>query len=398
MAFENDTIHFIEEQPEENHLEPAPHRGSRIYLGLVIFLIACIIGLTGYWYYSEAMWAKNPAHDSKTLQPDKPWFLETVKNFIFSPSNVLSGQENDRINILLLGIGGSGHDGPYLSDTNIIVSIKPSTREVAMISIPRDLSAKINEYGYRKINDADAIGETKDPGNGGDYARKIFEQTFGMSIPYYIRVDFKAFIEMINTVGGVSITVPKSFVDTSYPGPNDSYQTVRFEAGPQEMDGDRALIFARSRHGNNGEGSDFARARRQQLVIEALKEKVLSFGTYTNPTTIKKLIDALSSNVRTNLDISQIIYLGNFAKDATSKNIKSLVLDDSPTSYLKSTIGQNGAYLLIPKTGSFDVINAAIAGIFDSTSTPKATPLPSERTSSPPPLPKTHQYSTKTQN
>lgn len=385
----------LSEEPSINLLDPrstlpppAPpqKRANRIYIAVVIFLIVCIVGLAGYWYYSEAAWARNPAHGSKTLQADKPWFLTTVKNFIFSPSNVVTGQEEDRINILLLGIGGSGHDGAYLSDTNIILSIKPSTNQVAMISIPRDLSVKINEYGYRKINDADAFGEAKDPGNGGEYARQIFEQTFGLSIPYYVRVNFQAFQDLVDSVGGVDVDVAKTFTDNEYPngekklGPNCTGETesspcrylkAHFEAGLQHMDGRTALIYARSRHGNNGEGSDFARAHRQQQVIFALKEKFLSFGTYTNPTVVKKVIDSLSTNVKTNLDLSQIIYLGNFAKEVDKSTIKNLVLDTSPQSFLTQAVG---SYALVPKTGNFSAINAAIQNIFLSTSTLTQTP------------------------
>ncbi len=387
------------EEPTINLLDPrstlppedAPQkRANRIYIGVVIFLIVCILGLAGYWYYSEAAWARNPAHDSKTLQADKPWFLETVKNFIFSPSNVLTGQQEDRINILLLGIGGSGHDGAYLSDTNIILSIKPSTSQVAMISIPRDLSVKINEYGYRKINDADAFGEAKDPGNGGEYARQIFEQTFGLSIPYYVRVNFQAFQELVDSVGGVDVDVAKTFTDNEYPngekklGPNCTGETeespcrylkAHFEQGIQHMDGRTALIYARSRHGNNGEGSDFARAHRQQQVIFALKEKFLSFGTYANPAVVKNIIDSLSNNVKTNLDLSQIIYLGNFAKKVDKSTIKNLVLDTGPQNYLTQAAG---SYALVPKKGDFSDINAAIQNIFLSTSTlPASTIAPS---------------------
>ncbi len=362
---ENETINLLEPRGEIPENQPTQRRGSRLYIGLVLFLITCIVGLAGYWHYSEAAWAQNPFSNSKTLHPDKPWFLTTVKNFIFSPKNVLTGQEDDRINILLLGIGGSGHDGAYLSDTNIILSLKPSTHEIAMVSVPRDLAVKIDQHGYRRINEANSYGEAKDPGNGGEYARKIFAETFGVDIPYYVRVDFKAFVEVVDTVGGITVDVPRAFVDTSYPGANDAYQTVRFEPGIQTMDGARALIYARSRHGNNGEGSDFARARRQQQVILAVKEKILSFGTYTNPATVKNLIDSLAANVKTNLDLSQIIYLGNFAKETSKDTVKTLVLDDSPTGFLKPTIGSTGAYLLAPKTGSFENINTAIQTIFD---------------------------------
>jgi LCP family protein required for cell wall assembly len=258
-------------KPQSLPLTPPPKKKNR----WVIFFIlaAAILGIIFFKNYLAARSAM--PYDPSILKPKKIGFLQSVKNFIFHSDNVMIGQTDDRINILLLGIGGSGHDGPYLSDTNIIMSIKPSTKEVAMISIPRDLAVKINNYGVRKINNANAFGELEQSGNGAEYARKVFEETFNISIPYYARVDFEAFKEIIDNVGGITVNVERSFTDLSYPGPNDSYQTISFQAGEQEMNGEQALIFSRSRHGSNGEGSDFARARRQQLMLSAFKKKLL---------------------------------------------------------------------------------------------------------------------------
>ena len=278
--------------------------------------------------------------------------------------------QGDRINILLLGIGGAGHDGPYLSDTNIILSIKPSANQVAMISVPRDLAVKINEHGIRKINNADAFGEAQQANGGGEYARKIFEQTFNTNIPYYARVDFTAFKELIDAVGGITINIERSFVDTAYPGPNNSFQTISFSAGLQKIDGERALMFARSRHGSNGEGSDFARAKRQQLALSAFKKKLLSAGAYLNPITLQKIITSLSQHIITNMDFGQIMYLVGMAKDFNSEDVKTLVIDDSPNGFLKSIISEDGAYLLVSKTGDYSGINSAINNIFEATGTP----------------------------
>ena len=238
-----------------------------------------------------------------------------------------------------------------------------------MISIPRDLAVKINNHGIRKINNADAFGEAEQAGGGGEYARKVFEQAFGMSIPYYVRVDFTAFKELVDAIGGITINVQRSFVDTAYPGPNDSFQTVSFEAGLQQINGERALIFARSRHGSNGEGSDFARAKRQQLVLAAFKKKILSAGTYLNPITLQKIFTSLSQHIITNFDFGQTMYLVSLAKEINSDEIKTLVIDDSPNGFLKSIIGEDGAYLLVPKSGNFSEINSAINNIFEAPGT-----------------------------
>ncbi len=340
----------------------SPNKGRRFFL--IVLVVLATLGAV------HLLSRNSNAKSGRFLTPGTGWSLTTVKNFIFPGGVVLAGQEEDRVNILLLGIGGSGHDGAYLSDTNIILSFKPSTKEVALISIPRDLAVNIPGYGYRKINSADAIGETKQPGQGGDYARQIFADNFGLSIPYYLRVDFKAFNELVDQVGGVTITVDKSFTDYSYPGPNDSYKTVSFTAGTQTMNGEQALTYSRSRHGNNGEGSDFARSRRQQQVLVALKEKMLSAGTYLNPLRVQGIYDSLTSNIATNLSLDQLMYLASVAKDTNQNAIRNLVIDDSPGGLLAPTTGEGGAFLLTPKTGTFGPVNSAILGIFDATSTP----------------------------
>ncbi|HSR89329.1 MAG TPA: LCP family protein [Candidatus Udaeobacter sp.] len=378
----------IEQQPTNSfkpqNFAPTPGSNRKIkWLAFLILGLAIIFGFFIFRNYATAKWPNDPvAYDPITLKPKKIGFLQTVRNFVFKSNNILIGQQEDRINILLLGIGGSGHDGPYLSDTNIILSIKPSTNQVAMISIPRDLAVKINEHGVRKINNADAFGEAEQTDGGAEYARKIFEQTFNIKIPYYTRVDFTAFKEIIDAVGGIVVNVERPFVDTQFPGPKDSYQTLSFDAGLQQIDGERALNFARSRHGSNGEDSDFARAKRQQLVIAAFKQKMLSTNTYLNPITLQKIVSSLSKHIITNLNFGQIMYLTSLAKEINTENIKTLVLDDSPNGFLKSARGENDAYLLVPKTGDFGDINSAINNIFGSANT-ISTPTPTENKPAP---------------
>lgn len=354
-------LNSLDREPTED--QKAPLEKKRSVFFWVFIALSCVMAM----FLVRSIVKSREIEYSTTLTPRKTSFFETVKNFIFQSNNVLEGQDNDRVNILLLGIGGPGHEGPYLSDTNILVSIKPSTNEVALISIPRDLGVKVDGHGWRKINSADAFGEAEHPGAGGDYARQIFEQTFNIKIPYYIRVDFTAFEELIDEVGGVTINVPNSFTDTSYPGPNFSYETIHFDAGAQTMDGKRALIYSRSRHGNNNEGGDFARSRRQQLILEALKAKMLSLGTYADPGRLREIYSSLTSHISTNMNFAELGYLASFAKDIS--NSKSLVLDSSPGGYLINTTGESGAFILSPKTGNFDTINLAIQDVFEATST-----------------------------
>lgn len=328
-----------------------------------IILLLAILGIQALLAYRGSDYNRDGRN---MLQPKKIGFFQTVKNFLFPTENILTGQTNDRINILLLGIGGPGHDGPYLSDTNIIVSIKPSTQEVAMISVPRDLGVKMENYGVYRVNYADALGESKNPGQGGEYARQIFSQAFNIDIPYYVRVDFSAFEQIIDAVGGVEVEVTKPFTDYSFPGPNYSYQTISFASGTQTMNGETALKYARSRHGTNGENSDFSRSRRQQQILSAMKERIFSLGTFTNPIVIQKIWTSVSNNIATNLNLNQIIYLAGVAKDIDTSKIKTLVLDSGPNGYLYAYLAPSGAFMLAPKNNDYGPINSAIANIFNS--------------------------------
>ncbi|MBI5728666.1 MAG: LCP family protein [Candidatus Magasanikbacteria bacterium] len=352
------------DEPEET-----PSRKKKALLVIAFFVLSLSAISIIARHYALAEWPADASeYDNVTLRPKSTGILETVKNFIFHSDYVLQGEADDRVNILILGIGGPGHDGPYLSDTNIILSFQPSTKEVALISIPRDLGVEIPNHGWRKINSADAFGESEQAGWGGDYARAVFAKTFNLSIPYYIRVDFTAFRDLIDGLGGLTINVPTAFTDEAFPGPNDSYQTIRFDAGVQTMTGEQALNYSRSRHGNNNEGSDFARAHRQQLVLSALKEKLLSLGTYANPMTLQKIFNSLASHITTNLNFGQIMYAASLAKEVSAAP-KTLVLDNSTTGYLISTTGESGAFLLSPKTGDFATINAGIKDIFEPAKT-----------------------------
>ncbi len=363
---QNKSVNFL--APEGSKTLGAVAPGSNQEKNKRLTILYFIVGLaviSAVFFGIRAMTANNEAEIVGILKPKKFGFFETVKNFFFSPEKNLVGEERDRINILLLGIGGPGHDGPYLSDTNIIISVKPSTKEVAMISIPRDLGVKIENYGVYRINYADALGEQKYPGQGGEYARKIFSENFNLDLPYYARVNFQAFEQIIDAVGGVDINVERPFTDYSYPAANFAYQTVSFASGTQHMNGDVALKYARSRHGTNGENSDFARARRQQQIISALKDKLLSFGTLVNPVVLQKIWESISQNISTNLEFSQMIYLASIAREIDSSKIKNLVIDSSPNGYLYSYIAPTGAFMLAPKGGNLNAINLAIANIFE---------------------------------
>lgn len=295
-----------------------------------------------------------------------------IQHLIGSNDKELKGEKDDRINVALLGMGGGTHDGPLLTDTIIIASLKPSTKEVAMISIPRDLVVQIPGYGWRKINHANAFGSVQDPPKGGELASQVISQSFGIPIHYYVRIDFAGFENIIDDLGGITITVENLLDDERYPVPGketatttERYEHLYIEPGRVKMNGGLALKYARSRQAKGIEGSDFARSKRQQQVLLAVKDKGLSLGTIANPIKISKLMDTLAQHLSTNLEVWEILKLFNISKKIDEDNITRRVFDDSPDSILHSVITEEGAFVLIPKSGNFSELQLITQNIFN---------------------------------
>ncbi|KKR48443.1 MAG: Transcriptional regulator [Candidatus Magasanikbacteria bacterium GW2011_GWC2_40_17] len=334
-----------------------------LFLTLAIFFLI-IGGIKG--------WFKESPREVGLVQP-KPNLLTQIKNLILSRERGLKGEETDRINILILGIGGEEHDGPYLSDTIILASLKPSTNQVALFSIPRDLLVEIPGYGFGKINAADAFGEAREKGYGPILASEVIGKTLNQPIDYYLRIDFSAFKEMVDAVGGVKINVEKSFTDAFYPTYDYKYQTISFEKGWQNMDGETALKFTRSRHGTNGENSDFARSRRQQKIILALKDKIFSSASLWHPGRVQNLMDSLNAHVNTNVELWEISRFFELSKKLDYQNIINLVLGVGPNQPLMASY-YNSAEVLRPREGNFSKLQKLAEDIFQPDTAKLASP------------------------
>ncbi|MBV9100153.1 MAG: LCP family protein [Candidatus Dormibacteraeota bacterium] len=296
-------------------------------------------------------------------------------------SNVAqSRQRLQRINIMVYGYGGGGHDGAYLSDSMMLISINPQQSgppQIAEISIPRDWYVPIEltqaKQRFGRLNEAYSdgmMGWGTEPGNqvtsGASVGDPTIEHLLGVHVDYFVGIDFSAFKQAVDSVGGVDVNVPNTFTDYQYPhGECDQgdcgYMTVHFNAGPQHMNGATALIFARSRHGDNGEGSDFARSRRQQLIVAALKSKVVSIGGIGN---LPDLLNALGDNVLTNLTISDAEALYGMVKDVNPVTIEHVSLDDTNFLYDCGYPRNCGAYYLFAHDDTFQSVQRYIQNIF----------------------------------
>lgn len=339
-------------------------RLKKLFLYLIGFMI-----VVGLFFVSSAIFSNEGMLSNLGASIKKLNIFSQLPNLLMGDEAKLKGYGDDRINVLLLGMGGWGHDGPMLTDTIILASYKPSTNQVAMLSIPRDLLVNIKGYGGRKINNANAIAEMNEEGSGGQATANIVSKMFDVPIHYYARVDFAGFEKLIDDLDGLDIYVERAFTDYSYPADNYAYQTVSFKNGLQHLNGDLALKYARSRHGNNGEGSDFARSLRQQKILLALKEKILSFRTLSSAKKLNSLLEAYNENVLTNIEVWEGLAFKKLAKKFDGKIINQ-ILDVSPENYLYEGI-VNEAYVLQPKAGDWSDLQFLAANIFDATLTAK---------------------------
>ena len=350
--------------PDLLHVQPLqkPPENRRVILLLALALLFLIMSATvgGILFASSA-----------GIKPGTVW--ARLRTLSLSREKMLQGERNDRINILLLGMGGPGHDGATLTDTILIASVRPSDGVVGLLSIPRDLQVNIPSYGYRRINSVNAYAEDEKKDSGGAASSAFIATLIGQPLPYFVRVDFNAFKEIVDTVGGLEVQVDQAFYDAFYPNNNYGYAPVAFEAGKQHMNGERALQFVRSRHGTNGEGNDFARARRQQKILLALKERLLSFDILLRPKRIQSILDTLTDHIQTNLAFWEGLRLAKLLRNIDSAKIINQVLDASPEGILAER-NYNGAFVLEPKSSNWDAVRAMAAGLLDVSAAPSRSP------------------------
>lgn len=335
--------------------------------GTLVIMLLVVLLLAGFAYKLFILTTQNIGSEDGTP------ILEQLNIMIGGEDRLLKGEEDDRINVLLLGIGGEGHDGGTLTDSIMIASIKPTTHQVALISLPRDLIVKIYDdnnpklWEGRKINLAYELG-------GPDLAVEKVSEVTGLDIHYYSLIDFSGFKQMIDDIDGIDVEVDRSFTglygaqELSVPCPvsqkyhleDGDYCAIGFQRGVETMDGERALIFSRVRKLaagslNTEEGGDFARAQRQQKVLESFKEKLFSSETLIRPTRITTVLDSLGSHIETDMELWEIAKFLKLTADVEPDSIASKVVDNSPDGLVYTTIAeQTGASVVVPRAGDYN--------------------------------------------
>lgn len=333
------------------------------YLPIIkISLKIIIILLLAYWLIF------------RLLPPTFRFFQSLIKEPIFFLSLLKSRQPNlrhtyGRVNLLLLGAGGVNQTAGDLTDSIILASINLENGEAVLISIPRDLWI---DSMKAKVNTAYHWGEEKKKGGGLILAKAVVVEILAQPVHYAVLLDFGGFIKAIDLVGGVEIEVERAFDDYKYPIPGMEeaepeearYEHLHFDQGWQNMNGERALKYARSRYAEGEEGTDFARSKRQQKLLLAFKDKVFSLKTLLSARKIKELINVFGDSVESDIKEEEWPEFLKLALKMKKAEIKTYVLDEELFYHPQEKV--QGQWVLLPKSGDWQEVQEYVKSLISN--------------------------------
>ncbi len=269
-----------------------------------------------------------------------------------------------KTNFLLLGIAGKNHAGSDLTDTIFFASVENSTGKTTVLSIPRDiwiapLRTKLNSvYHYE----------------GPQESKELIGQVVGQPIDYIVVIDFDIFKKIIDVLEKIEVNVERTFDDYKYPisgKENDlcngdpeykcRYEHIHFDAGLQDMDGETALKYVRSRNATGEEGTDFARSLRQQRILLAIKNRIITPEFFVDPRRPVELFQIASQNIKTDVSKDQYFNLVKTAIRFRTKNLKMELLDERFLTNPKTSPKYDNQWVLIPKTGNWEEIHSFVS-------------------------------------
>lgn len=326
------------------------HFAPRIWLARIILVLGVALGFIFLFNLAGLMTEKLGLGNISRI----------ATSFIFTPESRVRSF-NGRTNVLILGKGGEGHAGADLTDTIIFASFSHREQGLTLISIPRDIW--IPEI-RAKINTAYFWGKQKEEWGGLTLTKSLVEEIMGQPVHYAVVLDFNGFKKVIDVLGGVEVEVARSFTDEKYPiegKENDNcggdkefkcrYEIISFVAGKQYMDGATALKFVRSRNAKGEEGTDLARAARQQKIVAAVEEKVLSPKIIFSPRKLIAIIKVVKASLETDLDASSGAVLVRKIL-GTMNSSKSMVLPEEFLEKPTPTDTYEGQFVFVPKRGT----------------------------------------------
>ncbi len=328
---------------------PAGHRTLRRFVRVVVLAIVVLavvlMGMSATRVYAFG----------KAISTQSPLSTQT---------GYMSGV--GRVNVLVMGYGGAGHDGANLTDSLMVISMMPGDAATTLISVPRDLWVQVppGSGQYAKINAAyqDGVNNGFDglpPGReaGGAEATRKVSDVLGIDVSYWLTIDFHGFRELVDALGGVDINVPTAFT-ARYPR-NDNpaidagWKIIHFNTGTQHMNGEQAIEYARARYVLDpvSEGTDFARSARQQILIRAILSRARQPSAWPG---ITSATDALQRSLYTNLSLAD---LALFAQKMDLSHAQRVGLQ----SVLVDGQSGDGQDVLQPANGDWNAIKSYVA-------------------------------------
>lgn len=324
---------------QDSKLSPA-RRKSHLGILLVIILLLIVWAADIYLYLDRELSATKGAFaDGRPL---------TVSDFVAAKNLQLAGESQGRTNVMIYGLTADG----LRTDTMILASYYWQQHKLVLLNIPRDLYANDNGYNTKIVSLYTLAKNQRpnDPSFPPQYVSDFISREYGIPIHYWVVLNMQAFVQLIDSLGGLTVNVQRSFTDCLYP--NADYTGYirpcpHFSAGVQTMNGATALIYARSRHSTDPlEGTDFARSKRQQIIIKAALAKLKQQGALTDLSKLDTYLKIFGANVYTNLTPPELVKSAQLASGLRAGQDFIMANWSNQDNFLCDSADANGAYVL----------------------------------------------------
>lgn len=273
---------------------------------LLFMLVIAVIGILVVFNYGMSLLNKADQVVSEAYESDGRDKSE-LRDKIVDP-------KFDNVSILIMGIDTSdkrGNSDTARTDTLMLATLNKEEKSVKLISIPRDSYVYIPEVGYEdKINHAHAFGGTK-------AAIETVENLFDIPVDYYLKVNFEAFIDVVDAIDGITVDVPYEFSEQDS---KDRANAIHLYAGVQDLNGEEALALARTRKLDN----DIERGKRQQEIIKSIVNKTISVGSILK---YDDIIEAIGGNLTTNMSFDEMKSFISYGTSGTNLDFETMTLE-----------------------------------------------------------------------
>ncbi len=362
-----DNIHSINTVKRSNGV-------NKFFTNFLVILTTIFLCSGGYFIYTAATTSNSIFDAESTVEDCSNWFCTAKQGFskitqVLSPESPIKGQNLGRTNFLVLGLDATPGGG--LSDTIMIASYYHKEKKAVTVNVPRDFLVQyktLDPYSNQLVNSTFKINEvfraaTQRGLSGGREISNLISKEFSIPIDYWITANFDAVEKTVETIGGVDVNIDNTFTDCEYP--NRDYSGLlpcqSFTKGLEKMSATRALIYARSRHGDNGEGSDFARARRQSIVIQSIVQKIKSQNLLSSIGSLNSLFGILGNNVKTSMTVNELKSVVSILRGVDLKNNYSKVIWAVGNGFLCDQTTQDYGYHIFYCDGEIGGLTAILS-------------------------------------